>query len=250
MVTFVLVHGAWLWASAWSRVAEVLIGDGHAVVTPLLTGLGERSDLLSEDIDLDTHVADVAKRLDDDDLTNVVLVGHGYAGMVITGVADLQPERLSQLVYLDAYVPTDGQSAWDIMPEPLRAAFLEDARRAGGWRLPPIERYFTVWGLARGPNRDLVQTNATDFSLRCLQTPVRLPRNEAAGLPRAFIRGTRRYPAQRLFEPLGEAARESGWPVHAIHAGHVMYLEKPAELARVLSRIAGGLTQDIHHASH
>jgi pimeloyl-ACP methyl ester carboxylesterase len=210
MATFVLVHGAWLWASAWNRLADILIAGGHHVVTPWLTGLGEKHDLLSEEIDLNTHVADVSKRLDEDDLTNVVLVGHGYAGMIITGVAELQRQRLSQL-------------------------------GDGGWRLPPNERYYAVWGLSPGPERDLVRTNATDFSLRCLQTPLDLPNDNAAKLPRAFIRGTRRYAAQQLFETFAQTARAGGWPVHQVQAGHLMYIEKPADLAEVLSRIANEL---------
>lgn len=241
MVTFVLVHGAWLWASAWRRVADILIAHGHHVVTPYLTGLGEKRELLSEKIDLNTHIADVAKRLDEDDLTNVVMVGHGYAGMIITGVAELAPRRLSQLVYLDAYIPTIGRCAWDLIPEPLQAAFLEDARETGGWRLPPNEKYYAAWGLLPGPDRDLVRANATDFSLRCLQTPLHLPANNAAKLPRAFVRGTRNYRAQRLFEPFAQTARGEGWPVYEIQAGHVMYVEKPAELAEILSRIADKL---------
>lgn len=240
MVTFVLVHGAWLWASAWDRVAEILTANGDRVVLPCLTGLGEKRDLLSEETNLNTHIADVAKRLDHDDLTNVVMVGHGYAGMIITGIAELRPLRLSQLVYLDAYIPTNGRSAWDLIPGPLRAAFLQDARDAGdgGWRLPPNEKYYSAWGLLPGPDRDLIRANATDFSLRCLQTPLHLPENNAAKLPRAFVRGTRAYPAQQLFTLFAQQARAEGWPVYEIDAGHDMYLEKPAELARVLSRIA------------
>jgi pimeloyl-ACP methyl ester carboxylesterase len=241
MVTFVLVHGAWLWASAWNRVADLLIANGYRVVAPCLTGLGEKRDLLSDRITLHTHVADVVTRLDEDDLTKVVMVGHGYAGMIIAGVAELRPSRLSQLVYLDAYIPTHGRSAWDLIPATLQAAFLEDAN--GGWRLPANEKYYTAWGLLPGSARDLIRANASDFSLRCLRTPLQLQNNNATNLPRAFVRGTRNYPARRLFDLFAQRARGEGWPIHEVEAGHVMYVEKPAELAEVLSRIASELPQ-------
>jgi len=239
MATFVLVHGAWLWASAWHPVAEILAGNGHRVITPWLTGLGEKSDGLSANVNLDTHVADVARRLDEDDLTDAVVVGHGYAGMIITGVAASQRRRLTKLVYLDAYVPAQGCSAWDLIPELLRTAFLRDARRAGdGWRLPPNERYYSAWGLLPGPQRELVRRNATDFSLPCLQTPLRFAREDAPTLPRAFICGTREHAARGLFAQFARRARDAGWPVYDIEAGHLVHVEKAAELADVLCRIA------------
>jgi pimeloyl-ACP methyl ester carboxylesterase len=237
MATFVLVHGAWLWASAWNQVADQLIANGHRVVTPGLTGLGERSAQLSKSVDLNTHIADVVTRLDEDELSAVVLVGHGYGGMIISGVAAVRRQRLAQLVFLDAYVSSNGKSAWDLIPAPLQQAFLKDARDDGdGWRLPPKERYYVAWGLPPGPLRDLVRAHATDFSLPCLQAPA--PLANPLALPRAFIRGTRKYAAQHLFSSFAERARSDGWPIYEIDAGHVAYIEKPLALVEILCRIA------------
>src|SRR5687768_18527221 len=114
MVTFVIVHGAWSGAHAWRWVRPLLRAAGHDVVTPSLTGLGERAHLATPDTNLDTHVADIAAVLHYEDLHDVVLVGHSYGGMVITGVADRAIDRVGKLVYLDAANPRNGQSLLDV----------------------------------------------------------------------------------------------------------------------------------------
>ena len=107
---FVLVHGGGHGGWCWKRVADPLRAAGHAVYAPSLTGLADRSHLLTPDIDLDTHIADIVNLLKWEDLTDVILVGHSYGGMVITGIADRAPERVGQLVYLDAAHPKNGES--------------------------------------------------------------------------------------------------------------------------------------------
>src|SRR5690242_2869175 len=107
MATYVLVPGAWLGGWCWQRVTPLLRAAGHEVYTPTLTGLGERVHLGSPETDLDTHIQDIVNVLVYEDLRDVVLLGHSYSGMVVTGVADRVPDRLSQLVYLDAIVPND-----------------------------------------------------------------------------------------------------------------------------------------------
>ena len=139
MATYVLVHGAWHGGWCWKRVAPLLRAAGHEVYTytPTLTGLGERAHLLSRDIDLDTHITDIVNVLAYEELTDVVLVGHSYGGMVIAGVADRVPERVAHLVYLDAFVPRDGQAVHDIF-SPEFAAHLQALALAegDGWRIP------------------------------------------------------------------------------------------------------------------
>src|SRR5919107_1506554 len=131
MATFVIVHGAWSGAHAWRWVRPLLRRAGHEVFTPTLTGLGERAHLATPTTDLGTHVADVAAGLHYEDLTDVVLVGHSYGGMVIAGLADTRPERVAQLVYLDADVPMDGDCEFDFFPPDERARLQEAARSRG-----------------------------------------------------------------------------------------------------------------------
>src|SRR5581483_7227589 len=113
--TFVLVHGAWHGGWCWRRVADRLTAKGHHVVAPALSGVGERSHLKAEDIDLTTQVEDVVGEMKWKDLDDVVLVGHSYGGMVITGVAEQMRERIAAIVYLDAFMPGDGQSLADLV---------------------------------------------------------------------------------------------------------------------------------------
>jgi pimeloyl-ACP methyl ester carboxylesterase len=122
MATFVLVHGSWAGGVVWREVARRLRKAGHDVYAPTLTGIGERKHLLNREINLDTHIQDVIGVIDDEDLADIVLVGHSYGGMVISGVADRVPEKVASLVYLDAFVPEDGQSNFSILPSDRRPA--------------------------------------------------------------------------------------------------------------------------------
>ena len=122
MATFVLVHGGGHGGWCWQRLTPFLRGAGHEVYTPTLTGLGERAHLLGPDFDLDMHIDDVVAVLKYEDLRNVILVGHSYGGMVITGAADRAPSRVGHLVYLDAATPTDGQSLADVSPDLMEMA--------------------------------------------------------------------------------------------------------------------------------
>lgn len=128
--TFVLVHGAGHGGWAWRRVAAQLRGDGHLVFTPTLTGLGERSHLISADITLETHVTDIVNLFLWEDLRDVTLVGHSYAGWVITAAIEKLEDRVSSIVYLDAFLPDHGDCGYDFLNEQQKAAF-DDARSKG-----------------------------------------------------------------------------------------------------------------------
>ena len=130
MATFVLVHGAWHGAWCWRRVARLLARAGHEVFTPTLTGLAERSHLLTPAIDLDTHIFDVVNEMKWQNLSDVVLVGHSYGGMVISGVAEKMERAILSIVMLDAFVPENGQSLVDLQPSPMRDAVLRQSGRA------------------------------------------------------------------------------------------------------------------------
>src|SRR6202142_823809 len=116
MATFVLVHGAWFGGWCWQKVIPLLESAGHEVYAPTLTGLAERASELSPEVGLDTHIQDIVGLLEEKNLHGVILVGHSYAGMVITGVVDQVPERIAHLVYLDTFVPRDGESMASISP--------------------------------------------------------------------------------------------------------------------------------------
>ncbi|MGH3442841.1 MAG: alpha/beta fold hydrolase, partial [Nitriliruptorales bacterium] len=137
MPTYVLVPGAWLGGWAWQDVTARLRAAGHEVYPMTLTGLGERSHLARPEIDLETHIADIVNTIVWNDLRDVILAGHSYAGIVITGVADRLPDRLQDIVYIDSAPLADGQAMVDLYPRERLAAIQQAVDRFGnGWRWP------------------------------------------------------------------------------------------------------------------
>jgi pimeloyl-ACP methyl ester carboxylesterase len=138
MSNFVLIHGAWHGGWCWKRVRQALQAQGHEVFTPTLTGVADRSHLLSRAVNLDTHIEDVVNLIRWEELSDVVLCGHSYGGCVISGVADRIPERVGALVYLDAFVLADGENLLQHVHETQRNLLLEGAKNMGeGWKVPP-----------------------------------------------------------------------------------------------------------------
>ena len=138
MATFVLVHGAWHGGWCWSRIAPQLRAAGHTVFTPTMTGLGERSHLLTSDTGLETNVLDIMNVLAWEDLHDVILVAQSYAGMVTTSVADRMPERIAALCYINAFIPTDQISQNDLLPDWRREMIEKElANDPDAWRMPP-----------------------------------------------------------------------------------------------------------------
>ena len=229
MSRYVLVHGAWQTASTWDLVVPQLLEAGHAVVVPQLTGLENDEFALSPAITLRTHIDDVVEVLKRENLDHVILVGHSYAGMIITGVAEQVPDRLDHLVYVDAFIPDHGQSVLDLLPGPVVEMFRQAADRSGdGWRLRAGEAQLDLWGLKPGTARDFVRSRLSDFSLRCFEEAITLPTNAAARLPRTFVACTaEQYPARPIFQRFSERARGEGWTYHELPTGHDCHVELP-----------------------
>ncbi|MET9023026.1 alpha/beta hydrolase family protein [Actinopolymorpha sp. NPDC004070] len=235
MTSFVLVHGAWCGGWIWKHVASALRSQGHDVRTPTLTGLGERAHLASPEVGLGTHVEDIVRVLEYDDLTDVVLVGHSYGGMVVTGVCDRVPERLAQLVYLDAFVPHDGQSLHDLVPPGGGRHNRELARREGdGWRIPLEEEWRTA---STEENLRWMNPRWTDHPLRCFEEPVRLTRPVGAGLPCSFIQCTANQETGEIFDPIA-AGLGGNWRVYDLPTVHTAMEAAPDRVAELLVEIA------------
>ena len=137
MATYVLVPGGWHGGWYFQSFAKALQARGHSAYAVTLTGLGERRHLLRADVNLDTHVQDVLQLLEMENLSEVILLGHSYAGMVVSGVLDLAPDQIAAAIYADAYVPDDGQSCFGLSNDLLRKQFLDDAAKDGFSVLPP-----------------------------------------------------------------------------------------------------------------
>ena len=236
MATFVLVHGAWHGSWCWKRVRKALQARGHDVFTPTLTGVAERSHLLSPHINLDTHIEDVVNLIRWEELSQVVLCGHSYGGCVISGVADRIPECIGAMVYLDAFVLENGQSLHDTLPPSLRDLQLEAAARGGeGWKVPPIPA--EVFNLNTN-DRDWVDRQCTMQPLATLQQSIKLNGGADAIKPVTFILATAFD--QSPFPPFFERAKAKGWNTLTISCGHDVMLDRPEELTRHLLQVAQG----------
>jgi pimeloyl-ACP methyl ester carboxylesterase len=166
----------------------------------------------------------------------VNLVGHSYAGMIISGVAEINPSQVRRLVFLDAFIPEGGQSVLHLLPPEIGAHFRDIARTQGnGWRLPGGEGQLDLWGLEPGDARDFVRARLCDFSLRCFEDPLPLPANRKASIPATFVACVaERYPARPFFKPFLEKARASGWNVAELNTGHDCHVESPGNVADIL----------------
>jgi pimeloyl-ACP methyl ester carboxylesterase len=244
---FVLVHPAWLGGWCWRKVTPLLRDRGHDVYTPTLTGLGERAHLANPEISLATHVEDVVNVLEFEDLHRVILVGNSSGGMVITGVADRVPTRLAQVVYLDAFVPGDGQSLVDLLPPDRRQAMENLVKVEGqGWLLPrfaplPPEKILRdSWGVTSDDDVSWALARLRPTPFRHFIDPVNLTKPAAADVGRVFIRCQQFLPGKHpaFDRHLAMARQTPGWRAHAIETPHLPYVTHPAALADVLLDLA------------
>jgi pimeloyl-ACP methyl ester carboxylesterase len=232
MAIFLLVPGAWLGAWCWADVAARLEECGHEAVAVTLSGLGEQAHLLNRHIGLETHVSDIVRIVEHADLDDVVLVGHSYGGMVITGAAEHIPSRIRQLVYLDASVPLDGESSNDVVGPEMATRLREAAALGGeGWKVPAPS--LDGWALADAI-RPWVEQSLTPHPLAVFEEPIRLRSKAAAALPRAFLRSS---PKSALYARLMERARDAGWYCQDLEGGHYPMLTEPQLVVMALSRV-------------
>lgn len=231
MSTFVLVHGGWHGSWCWKRVRMQLVAAGHEVFTPTLTGLGERSHLLSPTVSLQTHIDDIANLIRWEETTDVVLCGHSYAGLVVTGVAEIISDRIRSLIYLDAFLPESGQSLLDTLPDDAAEYQRSLARDYGsGWLVPPPPaEFFNV----NEQDRALVDQLCTPQPLATFEQPLDYSDHAQSIADTRFI-----YATGWSNSPFGgavKAAQRRGWPVITIESGHDVMLDKPSELTALLS---------------
>jgi pimeloyl-ACP methyl ester carboxylesterase len=246
MTTYVLVPGAWLGGWCWQPVARRLRGQGHDVYPVTLTGLGERSHLAGPQVDLDTHLTDVVNLVENEDLRDVVLLGHSYAGIVVTGVADRIPERIALLAYLDAGPVPDGLAYLDTQePEAKAHAERQVAGHGDGWRLPlpSFEELEKVNGASLDglgdAERALLRSRAVPQPFATYTQPLRLANPAREALPKLLVANS--FPLQQVRELI--AARhpwfqELGgprWRLMELPTGHWAMFSAPEELADLLA---------------
>jgi pimeloyl-ACP methyl ester carboxylesterase len=233
MATIVLAHGAWSAAWAWKKMRPLFQAAGHQFFSPTYTGLGERAHLASPDIDLATHIQDVAAVFEFEDLKDVTLLGHSYGGMVVTGVADRIPERIRRVVYIDAFAPLDGQSLFDLVGPKAEANMRAGAAKDGdGWKLPlnpmPADTSAEdqVWAVPRRRPQPI----------KTFEQKIRLQSTRPTPT-RHYIYAKRSGPGDVFRQFAERARREAAWSYHEIDASHNPHITCPDVLMALLTQI-------------
>ena len=231
---FLLIHGAWHGAWVWNEISEILRYQGHSVSTPNLTGLGEKKHLLSSKITIETFIEDVVNHIVFENLNNIILVGHSFAGSVISGVADRLKDRIKKLIYFDAMILIDGQKPFDISPKETVEQRIELAKKFGNdISIPaPSADAFGVFDIKKSL---LLEEKLTPHPLSTFQSKLILKNEIGNGIPLSYIFCTK--PVYKSLESSREVVRKMKWPIFELNAGHDAMLTHPKETLNLLMKI-------------
>lgn len=231
---YVLVHGAWHGGWAWQRVSSELRAHGGIVYTPTLSGLGERKNILSPAINLETHITDIVNLIEMEDLHDVILVGHSYAGTVIAGVADRIPQRLSKLVFLDALLIGNGESPFSVQPKAVQDLMKKSAEKDNGLTIPAWSA--ETFGVSKPDDISWVNARLTGHPFRTFAQTLVLHHPYGNHLPLIYISCTvNQLPA---IVPYAEKAKNSKeWKYYALKTGHDAMITEPVKTAALLESL-------------
>jgi pimeloyl-ACP methyl ester carboxylesterase len=231
--TFVLVHGAWHGGWCWRRVSDRLERLGHKVFTPTLTGVGERSHLLSKDINLDTHITDVVNVFKWEDLRNVCLVAHSYGGWPTAGALEHVLDRVSSLVLLDAFAPEDGQKGFDYASEFSRKALLAAVEKGEPGRPSPKAEMFFV----NEQDRAWVDSKTTPQPNGVALQPIKLTGAREKVAKKTYIRAPK-YPQAAFDKAYADRKADPSWKTFEVACGHDVMVDMPDRLVEILLEVS------------
>ena len=231
---FLLIHGAWHGGWVWNEISDILRYQRYSVSTPTLTGLGEKKHLLSSKITIETFIEDVVNHIIFENLNNIILVGHSFAGSVISGVADRLKDRIKKLIYFDAMILIDGQKPFDITPKETVEQRIELAKKFGNnISIPaPSADAFGVFDIKKSL---LLEEKLTPHPLSAFQSKLILKNEVGNGIPLSYIFCTK--PVYKSLESSREVARKMKWPIFELNAGHDAMLTHPKETLNLLMKI-------------
>ena len=229
--TFVLVHGAWHGGWGWVRLVALLRKQGHTVFAPTLTGLGERSHLIRPDIDASQHITDIVNVIRYERLTDIVLVGHSYGGCVVSGVAEVLPDTIKSIVFLDAFIPDDGDATVDLVQPAVKTIILAAAAR----------------GETTVPVRDAAAFNVNEKD-RAWVDSLALPQPIGTMIEQLKLTGARERIANKTYiratgypnvsvEKARARAKAEGWRTYEVPCGHNVMVDRPQRLAEILNEV-------------
>lgn len=234
MAIFLFIHGAFYGGWCWKKVKTILENKGHRVYTPTLSGLGERSHLNHSLITVDTHIQDIKNVILFEDLKDIIIIGHSYGGLIITGIASVMPERIKQLIYLDALVPNDGDSLLSLVDDETAQFFVSQAREKGfGWLVPSLvitKDYFSDPGDVKWCSSRVMPQTLLSFSQE-----VTFSEKVVYNLSSLFIFCSQN-PHPTLIK-MKERANQRGWKYFEIESNHFPMIEHPEKLSNLLIEI-------------
>jgi pimeloyl-ACP methyl ester carboxylesterase len=231
--TFVLVHGAWHGGWCWRRVSDLLEAKGHKVFTPTLTGLGERSHLLRDGIDVSTHATDVVNLIKWERLTDVVLCGHSYGGMVVSAVAEQIADRIGSIVFLDAFVPEDGDSMEALTNQTVRDQ-LKIAKERGDLGVPARS---AAAFLVNEKDQAWVDSLCVPQPIGTMMEKIKITGARARIAKKSYIRAGA-YPNPGFDKALERVKADASWRVYSVPCGHDVMVDMPDRLAEILLEVA------------
>ena len=231
---FLLIHGAWHGGWVWNEISEILRYQRYSVSNPTLTGLGEKKHLLSSKITIETFIEDVVNHIIFENLNNIILVGHSFAGNVISGVADRLKDRIQKLIYFDAMILIDGQKPFDITPKETIEQRIELAKKFGNKiSIPaPSADAFGVFDVKKSL---LLEEKLTPHPLSAFQSKLILKNEIGNGIPLSYI--FCKKPIYKSLESSREVVRKMKWPIFELNAGHDAMLTHPKETLNLLMKI-------------
>lgn len=231
--TFILIHGAWHGGWAWCRVADRLRARGHTVFAPTLTGLGERAHLLRPGIDLSLHVADVLGVIRYEQLNNFVLVGHSYGGCVISGIAEAKPDAVRSLVFLDAFIPDNGESLLDVV-QPAVQEVIRASLARGDITVPVRDAAaFKV----NEKDRAWIDALATPQPIETMTEKIKLTGARERVPNKAYIRASG-YPNVSFDKAYARVKADPTWRTYEVPCGHDVMVDEPERLTEILLEVA------------
>ena len=231
---FLLIHGAWHGGWVWNEISDILRYQRYSVSTPTLTGLGEKKHLLSSKITIETFIEDVVNHIIFENLNNIILVGHSFAGSVISGVADRLRDRIQKLIYFDAMILIDGQKPFDITPKETVEQRIELAKKFGNnISIPaPSANAFGVFDIKKSL---LLEEKLTPHPLSTYQSKLTIKNEIGNGIPLFYIFCN--DPVYKSLESSREVVRKLKWPIFELNAGHDAMLTHPKETLNLLMKI-------------
>jgi pimeloyl-ACP methyl ester carboxylesterase len=232
--TFVLIHGAWHGGWCWRRVADLLEAKGHKVYAPTLTGVADRSHLLSKDVILDTHIADIVNLVKWEDLKDICLVVHSYGGWPGSGALEQIGDRVAAIVWLDAFKPENGQRGVDFASEFSRKALVEAVAKGEPGRAAPKAEAFNV----NEKDRAWIDSKLTQQPNGVALQPIKLTGAREKVAKKTYIRAAS-YPQAAFDKALAECKADKTWRTfEATNSGHDVMVDQPAWLADIMLQVS------------